>query len=233
MEFMTSIPLFGSIANAAFIICGALIGLALRRKLPGKILELPVQGMAIFVISLGLSMSIHTEHPLIVIASIAAGSVIGELLDIEGKLERGCAALECRIGDSAKGFSSGFIAASLIYCTGSMAVLGSFEEGLGGYPSLLLAKGLIDGLTSIAIAASLGFGVIFASIPVFLYQGALTLAAGWIQPFMSQPAIIEMSATGGLMLVGIGINLLGLMKIRVMNMLPSLVIAVILVQLFI
>lgn len=233
MEFMTSIPLFGSIANAAFIICGALIGLALRRKLPGKILELPVQGMAIFVISLGLSMSIHTEHPLIVIASIAAGSVIGELLDIEGKLERGCAALECRIGDNAKGFSSGFIAASLIYCTGSMAVLGSFEEGLGGYPSLLLAKGLIDGLTSIAIAASLGFGVIFASIPVFLYQGALTLAAGWIQPFMSQPAIIEMSATGGLMLVGIGINLLGLMKIRVMNMLPSLVIAVILVQLFI
>ena len=114
-----------------------------------------------------------------------------------------------------------------------MAVLGSFEEGLGGYPSLLLAKGLIDGLTSIAIAASLGFGVIFASVPVFLYQGTLTLAAGWIQPFMSQPAIIEMSATGGLMLVGIGINLLGFMKIRVMNMLPGLVIAVVLVQLFI
>ncbi|MPN50582.1 putative membrane protein YdfK [bioreactor metagenome] len=178
-------------------------------------------------------MSIKTEQPLIVIASIAVGSVIGELLDLEGKLEKGCASLESRIGDNAKGFSAGFIAASLIYCTGSMAVLGSFEEGLGGYPSLLLAKGLIDGLTSIAIAASLGFGVIFASVPVFLYQGTLTLAAGWIQPFMSQPAIIEMSATGGLMLVGIGINLLGFMKIRVMNMLPGLVIAVVLVQLFI
>ena len=230
---MTAIPLFGSIANAAFIICGALIGLAVRKKLPGKILELPVQGMAIFVVSLGLSMSIKTEQPLIVIASIAVGSVIGELLDLEGQLEKGCASLESRIGDNAKGFSAGFIAASLIYCTGSMAVLGSFEEGLGGYPSLLLAKGLIDGLTSIAIAASLGFGVIFASVPVFLYQGTLTLAAGWIQPFMSEPAILEMSATGGLMLVGIGINLLGIMKIRVMNMLPGLVIAVILVQLFI
>lgn len=232
MEFMTGIPLFGSIANAFLIISGALIGLAVRKKLPPKILELPVQGMAIFVVSLGLSMSINTKQPLIVIASIAAGSVIGELLDLEGKLERGCGALESKFGESAKGFSSGFIAASLIYCTGSMAVLGSFEEGLGGYPSLLLAKGLIDGLTSIAIAASLGFGVIFASVPVFLYQGALTLAAVWIQPFMSEAAIQEMSSTGGLMLVAIGINLLGFMRIRVMNMLPGLVIAVILVQLF-
>ena len=96
-----------------------------------------------------------------------------------------------------------------------------------------MAKGLIDGLTSIAIAASLGFGVIFASVPVFIYQGALTLAAVWIQPFMSESAILEMSSTGGLMLVAIGINLLGFMRIRVMNMLPGLVIAVILVQLFI
>lgn len=232
MESITAIPLFGSIANAALIISGSLIGLALRTKLPQKILELPVQGMAIFVISLGLSMSINTKQPLIVIASIAAGSVIGEMIDLEGRLEKGCAALEKRFGDRAKGFSSGFIAASLIYCTGSMAVLGSFEEGLGGYPSLLLAKGLIDGLTSIAIAASLGFGVIFSFIPVFLYQGMLTLAAVWIQPFMSEPAVTEMSATGGLMLVAIGINLLGFMKIRVMNMLPGLVAAVVLVQFF-
>ena len=97
----------------------------------------------------------------------------------------------------------------------------------------MLAKGLIDGLTSIAMAASLGFGVIFSSVPVFLYQGTLTLAAGWVQPFMSEPAVAEMSATGGLMLMSIGINLLGLMKIRAMNMLPGLVIAVVLVQLFV
>lgn len=233
MEFIIGIPLFGSLANAFFIICGALTGLAVRKKLPQKILELPVQGMAIFVMSLGFSMSINTKQPLIVIASIAAGSVAGELLDLEGRLERGCSALEAKFGESAKGFSSGFIAASLIYCTGSMAVLGSFEEGLGGYPSLLLAKGLIDGLTSVALAASLGFGVIFASIPVFLYQGILTLAAVWIEPLMSEAAVLEMSATGGLMLVAIGINLLGFMRIRVMNMLPGLIIAVLLVKLFI
>ncbi len=232
MEFLSSIPLFGSIANAVFIICGALLGLAVRKKLPAKIMQLPVQGMALFVVSLGLSMAITTKHPLIVIASIAVGSLIGELLDLEGRLERGSNALEARFGDNAEGFATGFITTSLIYCTGSMAVLGSFEEGLGGYPSMLLAKGLIDGLTSVAMAASLGFGVIFSSIPVFLYQGSLTLAASWVQPFMSDAAITEMSATGGLMLMAIGINLLGFMKIRAMNMLPGLVLAVLLVQIF-
>ncbi len=232
MEAFTSLPLFGSIANALMIICGASMGLLLRKKIPAKIMELPVQGMALFVFTLGAGMAIKTRQPLIVIASIAVGSLIGELLNIEGAFERWSLKLEQRMGDSAEGFASGFITTSLIYCTGSMAVLGSFEEGLGGYPSLLLAKGLIDGLTSVAMAASLGFGVIFSSIPVFLYQASLTLAAQWIQPFMSDAAIIEMSATGGLMLMAIGINLLALMRIRVMNMLPGLVIAVVLSRFF-
>ena len=232
MEFLSRLPLFGSLANAAFIITGALLGLLLRSRLPKKMLELPVQGMALFVVSLGIAMAIKTKQPLIVIVSIAAGSFTGELLDLEGRLERGSKALEARLGDSAAGFSTAFLTTSLIYCTGSMAVLGSFEEGLGHYPSLLIAKGLIDGLTSVAMAASLGFGVIFASVPVFLYQGVLTLAARWLQPFMSASAVLEMSAAGGLMLMAIGINLLGFMKIRVMNMLPGLVIAVVLSQFF-
>lgn len=195
-------------------------------------MELPVQGMALFVFTLGTGMAIKTAHPLIVIASIAAGSLAGELLNIEGALERASMKLEKRLGSGAAGFTTGFVTTSLIYCTGSMAVLGAFEEGLGGYPSLLLAKGLIDGLTSVAMAASLGFGVVFSSVPVFIYQASLTLAAGWIQPFMSEAAVTEMSATGGLMLMAIGVNLLGLMKIRVMNMLPGLVAAVVLSRLF-
>lgn len=232
MEFLEHLPLFGSLANAAMIIAGSLVGLAVRSRLPKRIMELPVQGMALFVISLGLSMAIKTQQPLVVITSIAGGSLIGELLGLESWLERGSKALEAKIGNSAQGFSAGFITTSLIYCTGSMAVLGAFEEGLGGYPSLLIAKGLLDGLTSVAMAASLGFGVAFSSIPVFLYQSTLTLAAHWAQPFMTQAAITEMSATGGLMLVAIGINLLGIMKIRAMNMLPGLIIAVALIQIF-
>lgn len=212
------------------IICGGVAGLLLRKHIPQKIMTLPVQGMALFVISLGLGMALKTKQPLIVIASIAAGSLAGELMDLEGLLERASKRLESCFGEGGQGFSAGFITTSLIYCTGSMAVLGSFEEGLGGYPSLLLAKGLIDGLTSVAMAASLGFGVIFSSVPVFLYQGTLTLAARWIQPLMTEAAITEMSATGGLMLIAIGINLLGLMKIRAMNMLPALVVAVVLAK---
>ena len=194
-------------ANAFLIICGSLAGLLLRSRIPQKILELPVQGMALFIISLGVGMAIKTEHSLVVIASIALGSLMGELVGIEAAFEKLSARAEKRMGGASGGFSQGFITASLIYCTGSMAVLGSFEEGLGGYPSLLLAKGLV-------------------------YQAALTLAAGWMQPFMSEAAITEMSATGGLMLMAIGVNLLGLMKIRIMNMLPGLVYAVVLVKLF-
>ena len=206
-------------ANAFLIICGSLAGLLLRSRIPQKILELPVQGMALFIISLGVGMAIKTEHSLVVIASIALGSLMGELVGIEAAFEKLSARAEKRMGGASGGFSQGFVTASLIYCTGSMAVLGSFEEGLGGYPSLLLAKGLLDGMISVAMAAS-------------VYQAALTLAAGWMQPFMSEAAITEMSATGGLMLMAIGVNLLGLMKIRIMNMLPGLVYAVVLVKLF-
>ena len=232
MEFLSGLPLFGTLANAAFITCGGLVGLALKTKLPKKLMELPVQGMALFVATLGIAMAIKTAHPLVVISSIALGSALGEFIGIEAFVERESKALEKKCGEHAQGFSAGFVTASLIYCTGSLAVLGSFEEGLGGYPNMLLAKGLIDGLTSIALAASLGFGVIFSAVPIILYQGSLTLAAVWIQPFMTDAAVVEMSATGGLMLMAIGLNLLGLMKIRVMNMLPGLPLAVIFVRMF-
>ncbi|NLV82524.1 MAG: DUF554 domain-containing protein [Synergistaceae bacterium] len=227
------IPLFGSLMNALFIICGASVGLILSKKISARVMELPIQGMALFVMSLGFSMAITTSYPLVVITSIAIGSIMGEFLELEGRFENFCKKIENCCGNIAKGFSAGFITASIIYCTGSLAVLGSFEEGLGNYPSLLLSKGLIDGLTSIALAASLGFGVLFSAIPVFLYQGILTLLTTSIHPFISTLAIVEMSATGGLMLIAIGLNLLKLTKIRVMNMLPGLILAVFLVQLFI
>lgn len=226
------IPLYGTLMNTFFIIIGALVGLILKKKISFKIMELPIQGMALFVITLGISLVIKTEYPLVVIASVAIGSLVGEILKMEEYFENLCKKIEFYFGDKAVGFSTGFLTASIIYCTGSLAVLGSFEEGLGGYPSLLLSKGLIDGLTSVALAASLGFGVLFSAVPVFIYQGALTLLATIIEPFISAAAIMEMAATGGLMLMAIGLNLLKLTKIRVMNMLPALILAVLLIQLY-
>lgn len=231
MEFLSSMPLFGTIANALLIAAGSAAGLLLRKNLPAKVAELPTQGMALFVITLGVGMAIKTQRPVVAVASIAGGSLVGELLGLEAAFEAASRKLEKKFS-SGGGFLSGFITASLVYCTGSMAVLGSFEEGLGGYPSLLITKGLIDGMMSVAMAASLGLGVMLAAIPVFIYQGTLTLAAVWLQPFMSEAAVTEMSAAGGLMLMAIGLNLLGLTRIRVMNMLPAFIFAVFLVKLF-
>lgn len=232
MELFGAIPLFGSVTNAAAIILGSFAGMLLRKQLPAKVVELPMQGMGIFAATLGVSMAMTSHNILIVIVSISVGSVIGSFLDIEGRLRRAADRFEERFAGGTHGLSAGFIAATVLYCTGSMAVLGSFEEGLGGYPSLLMAKSTMDGLTSIALSASLGCGVIFSSLSVLLYQGALTLAASYIQPLMTEAAVTEMTATGGLMLVAIGLNILSLTKIRCMDMLPALGAAVLLAKFF-
>lgn len=232
MEFIDAIPIFGSVSNAAMIVAGGAAGLGLRKCLPSRIIELPVQGMALFTAALGISMAITSRNLLTVIVAITLGSVAGEFLDIEGRIERGSKRFDERCGDSVNGFSIGFVAATILYCTGSMAVLGSFEEGLGHYPFLLLTKSVMDGLTSVAMAASFGFGVLLSALPVLIYQGILTLAASTLQPYMTEAAMTEMTATGGLMLIAIGLNLLGLAKIRVMNMIPGLAVAVLLAILF-
>lgn len=232
MELFSAIPLFGSVTNAAAIIFGSLTGMLLRKRLPAKILELPMQGMGIFAATLGVSMAMTSRNMLIVIVSISIGSVAGSFLDIEGRLRRAADRLEERFAGGSNGLSAGFIAATVLYCTGSMAVLGAFEEGLGGYPSLLLAKSTMDGLASIALSASLGFGVLFSSLAVLLYQGTLTLAASYLQPLMTEAAVTEMTATGGLMLVAIGLNILSLTKIRSMDMIPALGAAILLARIF-
>lgn len=232
MELFSAIPLLGSLTNAAAIILGSLAGILLRRQLPAKILELPMQGMGIFAATLGVSMAMTSRNMLIVIISISVGSAVGSFLNLECGLRRAADRLEERFAGGSHGLSAGFIAATVLYCTGSMAVLGAFEEGLGGYPSLLLAKSAMDGLASIALSASLGLGVLFSSLAVLLYQGTLTLAASYIQPFMTEAAVTEMTATGGLMLVAIGLNILSLTKIRSMDMIPALGTAVLLAKFF-
>lgn len=232
MDYVETIPLFGSMVNAATIVIGGAAGLGLRRWIPAKILDLPMQGIFLLVAALGVSMAIKTDNILIQVAAIAAGSVVGELLDIEGWLTKGTQRLEACLSNSGNGLSTGFVAATILYCTGSMGVLGSFEEGLGGYPFLLLTKAMLDGLTSIALAASLGFGVLLSAISIFIYQGALTLAASTVQPLMTEVAVREMTSCGGLMLIAISLNMLKLTNIRVTNMLPALPAAVLLAKFF-
>ncbi len=222
----------GSIVNALAVIAGSLAGFALRRRVNEELMKLPIQCIGAFTIVIGVQMALEMQNMLIIVFSLCAGSIVGGLLDIEGRFERGVQKLQDRFKEDGN-FSTGIVTATLFFCIGSMTVLGSFEEGLGGYPTLLLTKSMMDGLSSIALSATLGISVIFSAVPVLVYQGTLTLAARFIQPYMTQAATVEMTAAGGVMLAALGLSILGLLKIKLMNALPALVFAAILARIFI
>lgn len=219
----------GTLINVAAVIIGSCIGVVIHSRLPQRIIEITFQGMGLFTIVLGITMAVKTSNFLIMIVSIVTGSVIGELLNIEKAVTMVSEKIKSKAKLKNDTFSEGFITASLLYCTGSMAILGAIEEGLGGEPRLLLAKSVLDGVASIALASSLGVGVLFSAVPLLIYQGGITVCAGSLQYVFTESIIAELTAVGGILLVGLGITLLEIKQIRVMNMLPSLVVVVVLV----
>ena len=224
--------MLGTLINAGTIILGSMIGLILHQRLPEKITTIVFQGIGLFTLFLGFSMAAKTNHYLIMIFSIVIGSIIGQLLSIDSALDRFSDYLKQKVRSDNDKFTDGLITAFLLFCMGSMTILGAFEEGLGGRPNLLLSKSILDGFSSVVLSAGLGIGVIFSVIPLLIYQGGLTLFAGWLGEFFNEIVINEMSAVGGLLLIGLGINILEIKKIKVVNMLPGLVIAVILAYVF-
>lgn len=224
--------MLGTIVNVGTVLLGSSLGLLLHRHLPEKITKIVFQGIGLFTLFLGFSMAMKTTNFLIMIFSIVLGSIIGQLLSIDAALDNFGNRLKKRVGSENDKFSEGLITAFLLFCMGSMTILGAFEEGLGNPPNLLYAKSMLDGFSSIALSAGLGIGVIFSAIPLLIYQGGLTLFAGWLGEFFSEIVINEMSAVGGLMLIGLGINILEIKPIKVINMLPGLLVAVVLAALF-
>lgn len=220
--------MLGTLINVGAIILGSLIGLAIHAKLPERLTRIAFQGIGLFTVFLGLTMAAKTSNFLVMIFSIVPGSIIGELIGIEKHMDRLGEHIKQKVGSKNKSFSEGFITAFLLFCMGSIAILGSIEEGLGGKPNLLIAKSVLDGFSSLALSASLGIGVIFSALPLFIYQGGITLFASSLQQFFTATLINELSAVGGLLLIGLGINILEIKKLNILNMLPSLVIAVIL-----
>jgi uncharacterized membrane protein YqgA involved in biofilm formation len=166
------------------------------------------------------------------IFSIVIGSILGELINLEGSLNKFSDKLKKRLGSKNDRFSEGLLTAFLLFCMGSMTILGAIEEGLGNAPNLLLAKSILDGFSSIALAATLGIGVMFSIIPLLLYQGGLTLLTALVGDYFNQIIVDELSAVGGLMLLALGLRILEIKKIRVLNMLPSLVVVVVLGVIF-
>jgi len=222
----------GTLINVGAIIIGSIIGLLIHSRLPKNIISITFQAIGLFTLFLGISMALKTNNFILMIFSIVIGSIIGEIIDIEKHLNNFSTFLKRKSKSKNEKFSEGFITATLLFCVGSMAILGAIEEGLGGRPNILLAKSILDGFSSLALASSLGIGVLFSIIPLFLYQGGITIFASYLQAFFTESIIIESTAIGGILLIGLGISLLEIKKIKVINMLPSFFVVIILTYIF-
>ncbi len=213
----------GTLINAATIVVASIAGILAGSTISEEIRKSIMNVLGLPVLLIGITMALKTQNVLVPTISIVAGTIVGEVLGIERWLERLGNRVEKRFGKGK--FSEGFVGATLLYCVGPMSILGPIQEGLTGDMSLLLAKSMLDGVASIALASALGIGVAFSALSVLLYQGFFAVLAVQISPYMTESVINEFTATGGLLIMGIGINLLELRKLRAGNMLPALVFA--------
>ena len=214
--------MLGTIVNSLAIIVGSLIGLMCGGLIPDRYHTTVVHSIGLAVILIGLKMAFKTDELLLVILCMAIGSAIGELLRIEDGLEKIGRWFEIKFAKAGSGISKGFVTASLLYCVGSMAIVGSLESGLAGDNHTLFAKSVLDGIGSIIFASSLGVGVLFSSVSVFIYQGVITVTASFTKQFLVTAIINQMSAVGGLLIMAMGFNVLEIKRLKAGNMLPAI-----------
>ncbi len=215
--------MIGTIINSITIVFASLIGIFIGDRLNDRIRLALMQALGLVVAIIGIDMALKTQNILIVIASVLLGTAIGEVLGIEDWLNRVGSRFERKFSKSK--FAEGFVTSTLLFCVGSMAIVGPIQEGLTGDTSILMAKSMLDGISSIALASTLGIGVLFSSIAVFIYQGSITILSRFIEPFVNQTIVDELTATGGILIMAIAIKLLNLKDLRAGNMLPALFVA--------
>lgn len=221
----------GTVVNVVAIVVGGLIGMAVKQRITRQMNTTIIHAVGLVVALIGIQMALASTNIILPLVSLVIGGILGEYWDLERRLEDFSKWAEQALKSRESNFSQGFVASSLLFIVGPMAIVGSIADGLNGDYRILLTKAMLDGISSVAFASSLGAGVLFSTIPVFFYQGALTVGADFISQFFSDPVINEMTAAGGLLMLGLSINMLGLQKIRVGNLLPALVVIVILVKL--
>ena len=211
--------------NCVLVLLGSVVGLIFKDRISSRFMDAMTKALALCVMGIGITSAIQTEDTLCVIVCMVVGTLIGVALGIEQRLDKLGDWIKGKVmkrGDTSR-FTEGFVTASLLYCVGSMAIMGAMEAGMNGDYSIIVSKGVIDGVTSISFAATMGVGVAFSVIPILIYQGALTLLAGVVAPLLSASMVLEMSAVGGTIIMGIGFNMLFPEKhIPVGNMLPAI-----------
>lgn len=231
----------GTLANTAAIVAGSLIGAAIHSRMPRKTVDIVFQAIGLFTLIVGISMALSSGDMLLALVSVVAGAVVGQWLRIDERLRRLPVFIRnispgSRVDgwtergqnrSAAKG-SEGFITASMLFCIGSMSIIGAIEDGTGQFPTLLYTKSIMDGVSSLVLASSFGIAVLFSAVPVLLYQGSLTLIARYASAFMDEGMISDLTSVGGILLVGLALNILKIRDINVVNMLPSLVIILLL-----
>ena len=231
-EIFRNIPAGGTVFNSIAVLIGSSIGLAIGKFIPEKMQTTIFNCMGLFTLYVGINMTLGTKHSIAVLLSLVLGTITGEILGIEKKLNS--------LGDNLKKFfhaenskfTEGFVNATLLFCVGSMAVIGAFEDGLRHNPEILMTKGTMDGIVSIIFAGSFGVGALFSIIPMAIYQGALTFLGVWAEPFITQDMYANISGVGGLMIMGIGLNMLKITKLNLGDMLPGLIYVIFLTLLF-
>ena len=224
--------MLGTLVNAAAVIVGGSLGLVLKKNMPQRITTIYFQAVGLFTLAIGITMVMKMEDILIVVGSMALGSLIGEWLNLEEKTEILSEFLKIKLRIGNEKFSEGLITAFLLFCIGSMTIVGAIDEGIRGSHELLFTKSLMDFFSAILLASAFGVGVVFSSLPLLIFQGSITLVAMWASSFFTPSIIQGLTSVGGILLIGLGINILEIKKLRVMNMLPSLLIVVILLWLF-
>jgi hypothetical protein len=222
--------MFGTIVNSLAIIIGCIIGLILKGHFPERISVILFQGIGLVTLVLGIQMVIQAQEIIMIIIALVLGGIIGEIINIEERVDRWGEKIKIIFGQqkTKEKFTEGFITASLLYCVGSMAVMGAIEEGINGNPDILLAKSALDGISSIIFTASFGIGVLFSTIPVFLYQGTITKIAIIVKNWITADMINEMTAVGGILILGLALGILEIKKLKIANLLPSLLIILLL-----
>lgn len=218
-----------NLINALCIAAGAIIGLFLKKGIPDRIRETLIKAMGLCVFYIGITLAIKGENTLLIIISIAIGTVIGEFFDFDAKVNRLGAYLQSRFSKGEKSrFAEGFVTASILFCAGAMGIVGALDAGLTGNGDTLVAKGIIDGIISAVFAATMGIGVAFSSVSVFIYQGLFVLLATIISQYLGDSVIASVSSIGGIAILGIAINLVLDKNIRVANIAPAVFIPMIL-----
>jgi len=214
----------GTIINAGAVVAGSSLGLLLKKGLPEKYTTIYFQAVGLFTLVLGIQMSLKISEPLLVVFSLIAGGLTGELCKLEERMNRFGDYLKNKFKRGNERFTEGLVTAFLLFCMGSMSILGPVEEGLTGNMSeLLKAKSLMDGFSAMLLASALGIGVLFSTVPLLLYQGGITLLVVLIGKNIPDQYINEITVIGGILLIGLALDILNVKKLHILNLLPSLI----------